>query len=205
MSINTSSVSKQVYDLIRSDILSRKLKPGDKIDTQGIAEANGVSAMPVRSALQQLAVNGLVVARERVGYFVRDYSREDIIQILCIRKMFETYCLSNFFDAIDRGAIASLLDLLNSTDNRATLELLDSKIHSTIVYSSHNRFLIEEYDRMSALFSIGIFGGDVSNTLIAKEEHRQILIHILAGEKELSHKALVDHLERSQREILSQL
>ena len=75
MSINTSSVSKQVYDLIRSDILSRKLKPGDKIDTQGIAEANGVSAMPVRSALQQLAVNGLVVARERVGYFVRDYSR----------------------------------------------------------------------------------------------------------------------------------
>ena len=133
MSINTSSVSKQVYDLIRSDILSRKLKPGDKIDTQGIAEANGVSAMPVRSALQQLAVNGLVVARERVGYFVRDYSREDIIQILCIRKMFETYCLSNFFDAIDRGAIASLLDLLNSTDKRAALELLDSKIHSTIV------------------------------------------------------------------------
>ncbi|MBC8536051.1 GntR family transcriptional regulator [Feifania hominis] len=202
MQINTDSVSKQIYSLIRQDILSRKLKPGDKIDTRGIAEANGVSVMPVRNALQQLTTNGLVVNRERVGFFVRKYSVQEVKQIIDVRKMFELYCITNFFDRIDLGAAASLLDLLESTDNRATLELLDSKIHKLLVYASENKFLIDEYEHMDALFSIGIYGGKHVNTMAAKREHIDILKAILAGDREAAGKHLFSHLERAQIEII---
>jgi DNA-binding GntR family transcriptional regulator len=102
------TVNKQVYEIIKAMILERKLKPGERIDAKRIAAENGVSMMPVRNALHQLTTQGLVVTVQRVGFFVRQFSNAELEQINDMRKMFELYCIQNYFDNI---ALFNLLSL----------------------------------------------------------------------------------------------
>ena len=54
-----------VADRLRSDILEGRLKPGEWLRQERLAQEHGVSQMPVREALKQLAAEGLV---EHVPY-----------------------------------------------------------------------------------------------------------------------------------------
>ena len=52
--------SHRLVDAIALDIIAGKLAPGSKLDERQLAERFGVSRTPVREALRQLAVTGLV-------------------------------------------------------------------------------------------------------------------------------------------------
>lgn len=202
MGINTESVNKQIYDLIKKDILERRLRPGEKIDTKGIAEHNHVSVMPVRDALQQLVISGLVLNRERVGFFVRKFSADEISQIMEMRIMFELHCMRKHLWAIDKARVRSLLEQVEQATSYVELDELDNTIHRTIVLASHNPFLIDEYDNLSALFSLGVFGGEEENVYTAKAEHIEILKAILDDDAERATSLLCWHLKRARDEIV---
>ncbi len=201
MAINTDSVNKQIYDLIKKDILERRLKPGEKIDTKGIAEANGVSVMPVRDALQQLATTGLVVKRGRVGFYVRKFSPLEIAQILEMRTMFELHCMRLHMRLINKNQARQILQQLVSATSVVELDALDREIHFLSIAASNNPFLIEEYEKLSALFSLGVFGGEEANVHIAQKEHIAILTAILDEDIDLAVNLLSRHLARATEEI----
>jgi DNA-binding GntR family transcriptional regulator len=64
---------------LREQILTGKLVPGSKIDQYEISEALGMSRLPVREALIELAQESLVDAVPRRGAFVALLERADII------------------------------------------------------------------------------------------------------------------------------
>src|SRR5579863_3507931 len=64
---------------IRELILTGKLAPGTKVDQDQISEALGISRLPVREALIELAQESLIDAVPRRGAFVARLEREDII------------------------------------------------------------------------------------------------------------------------------
>ena len=201
MAINTESVNKQIYDLIKRDILERRLKPGEKIDTKGIAEENGISVMPVRNALQQLATNGLVLNRERVGFYVRKFNTDEIYRIMEVRMMFELHCMQNHMDGIDRNQVQKILDQIKCSISQQELDELDHEMHRMIIHASENEFLISEYDRLNALFALGVSGGEEVNVHTAKKEHIEILNAILSGNVNKAVDQLQRHLERAKDEI----
>lgn len=53
---------KTVYDTLRDEILTTKLKPGELLDESSLAERFGMSRSPVREALIRLSSDDLVVA-----------------------------------------------------------------------------------------------------------------------------------------------
>ncbi|NLI54621.1 MAG: GntR family transcriptional regulator [Clostridiales bacterium] len=202
MGINTDSVNKQVYNLIKKDILERKIKPGERIDTKSIAEENDISVMPVRNALQKLTTNGLVINRERVGFFVRSFTEQELCEILDVRRMFELYCVQNYLANIDKRGIEALLAKIEDTQAGILLDVLDHEMHAMIINASNNEFLIKEYRKMEALFSLGLYGGSLENVNIAKGEHIAILRAILDNDVEQTTTYLRKHLERAQREVV---
>ena len=203
MKIQTDSVSKQLYEMLKEEILSRHLLPGDKIGTREIAEQNNVSIMPVRDALLQLTSDGLLQNRERVGFFVRRFTAEEIHEIIEVRSMFELYCLQNHLSNRDDAVWLKIREHLFAATSIQELNRVDHELHRSFVYMSGNQTLVGEYNRLYSLFSIGMSSGEGSPYDLARKEHAEILACILRGDPNAACCALKGHLERVCSEIVS--
>lgn len=80
-----------VYARLRELIISGVLRSGQKLVDRDLAEQLGVSRTPVREALGRLAMTGLVEARSRQGYYVKEYSAKQVSDLYEFRKMLEVH------------------------------------------------------------------------------------------------------------------
>ena len=77
--VSHPSLKDSAADYLREQILTGQLTPGTKIDQDEISDALGISRLPVREALIELANEGLVDAVPRRGAFVARLERADIV------------------------------------------------------------------------------------------------------------------------------
>lgn len=86
------TLEQQVTDYLSDQILDQRLRPGQHIVAENLAQALGVSRLPVREALRNLAGNGLVELRPHRGAFVTmiDVDRVDmLIELIEVRCLLE--------------------------------------------------------------------------------------------------------------------
>jgi DNA-binding GntR family transcriptional regulator len=76
--VNHPSLKSAAAAYLREQILTGKLRPGTKVDQDEISEALGMSRLPVREALIELAQESLIDAVPRRGAFVARLERADI-------------------------------------------------------------------------------------------------------------------------------
>jgi DNA-binding GntR family transcriptional regulator len=86
---DTSSRSEQAYLLLKSAILSLRLKPGEQLVETRLARQLHISTTPLRQALARLKREGLVVGTPFKGAIVAPVTLEDAREILEIRKALE--------------------------------------------------------------------------------------------------------------------
>ena len=77
--VNHPSLKDTAAAYLREQILTGQLPPGTKIDQDEISEALGISRLPVREALIELAQESLIDAVPRRGAFVARLERADVI------------------------------------------------------------------------------------------------------------------------------
>ena len=75
---NHHSLKEMVSDYIREGVVSGRLGPGAKVDQDEIAEALGISRLPIREALIELTAKGFVESIPRRGAFVVKLTPQDI-------------------------------------------------------------------------------------------------------------------------------
>jgi DNA-binding GntR family transcriptional regulator len=81
--------TEQVCDKIRDSILHGEIKPGDKLGEEELAQRFKLSRTPIREAIRQLEVEGLVGRTRYVGVTVRQLAPAEIIELLDIREVLE--------------------------------------------------------------------------------------------------------------------
>lgn len=199
------SIAEQIYAIIKEEILLAKRKPGEQLNPRKLAEEFESSVMPVRDALKQLVDEGLVVRKPRVGFFVRSFSRQEIKEIMEVRKLYELYCLESYFERIDREKLIFLLERCMLRDWPAIkdpeFDRLDDDIHDLIVSASENVFLIESYNNIKdRIFLIRHLGG--SKARQANEEHILLIQAILNNDKGKAKEILQAHIDRVTCEVL---
>ena len=86
------SLGGRVFQKIREDILNGKYKENDELRENTIGRELGVSRTPVREALRQLELEGLVTIIPNRGAYVTGISHKDIWDIYMIRSMLEGLC-----------------------------------------------------------------------------------------------------------------
>lgn len=74
-------LSEDVASYVRELIISGRVKPGEFLRTEPIAEAVGVSNTPVREGLLLLSGEGFVELVPRRGFVVASFSRQDVRDI----------------------------------------------------------------------------------------------------------------------------
>lgn len=75
----------RVLDALRRLIVTGACQPGERLTVAALAKRLGVSAMPVRAALRQLAGEGLVDADANRGARVRELAPDDIRNLYRLR------------------------------------------------------------------------------------------------------------------------
>jgi DNA-binding GntR family transcriptional regulator len=85
------TTQETVVDHLRRLILSRALKPGERLVQSALAEELGVSRTPIREALHKLDSEGLVTISAYKGAAVADFSLEELQEIYCVRIALEGY------------------------------------------------------------------------------------------------------------------
>jgi GntR family transcriptional regulator, rspAB operon transcriptional repressor len=174
----TDLLRDKIYDSIRKDILKGVYKPGEQISIKQLAEKYGVSASPIRDALNALKKDRLVEVIPRMGFFV---SRATL------REIQETYELRIILE----GASAEMAAKRITEKELQYLESLpDSYIHgdldSYLTYLEANR----EFHYRVALASGNIQLANIIESLLYQ---MQRLVFLSTGSGQHYHEILDAH------------
>ena len=86
------SLREAVYQTLRRAILTNLLKPGERLMELKLAAELGVSRTPVREALRQLELEGLVSIVPNKGAYVIGITEKDMKDIYAARSLLEGRC-----------------------------------------------------------------------------------------------------------------
>ncbi len=144
-----------IYEKLRSDILTCKLAPGNDIREIELAERYSVSRQPVREALARLERDYLVTVQPRQGYRVNQISISDARDLLRFRLALEPACVSEAVEHAPESVLRSLNEFREFHGSGDAFIEYNRAFHSALARSSGNRRmaaaamdLIEQADRL---------------------------------------------------------
>ncbi|HJQ15942.1 MAG TPA: GntR family transcriptional regulator [Allosphingosinicella sp.] len=106
--LRSPSLSDQARDRLRAAIIEGKLKPGEKINIERVAEMFGISRTPIREALKALETEGLVQIKTNRGAIVEPQAWQEIHHRFRMRSLLECYAAQLACEKKDPKLIAAL-------------------------------------------------------------------------------------------------
>lgn len=199
------SLSGRVFQRIRDDILQGKYKEHDELREITLGKELGVSRTPVREALRQLELEGLVTIIPNKGAYVTGISPKDVRDIYAIRSSLEGLCARWATMHITQEQLDELEEVLmlsefrikrESADNAEQLSMLDEKFHSILYEASGSRILgkllsdFHKYVQSARKTSV------ISEERARKSirEHRQILRAIQEKDADSAEQLANEHI-----------
>ena len=144
------SLRGRVFRRLRNDILSGVYKEHDELRETTIGEELGVSRTPVREALRQLELEGLVTIVPNKGAYVTGISKKDVHDIYKIRSMLEGMCARWATRYITPEQIGELEEVIllsefhlkrKNEEKAVQVSELDGKFHKVLYEASNSRIL----------------------------------------------------------------
>ncbi len=123
------------YDVLREAILRCELKPGEKLVIDSLSDKLGVSAIPLRGALQRLQSEGLVEITPHMGAIVSDLSPANIEQVSLLLERLEILSFQVIADKARPEDIGMLRRRIAEMD--ATLKTQDLERWSELNFDFH--------------------------------------------------------------------
>jgi DNA-binding GntR family transcriptional regulator len=142
------SLTDVVFDRLRDAVIDGRLKPGQWLRQETLAQELGVSQMPVREALKRLVAEGLAVRIPYKGVKVVEFSPEDIVDICTVRLVLEGLAVRLATPLITDEELERLkedlreLEGCTSQDQIARRRQLNDKFHLSICRASGRQYLI---------------------------------------------------------------
>lgn len=194
-----------------ADVFQGRLRAGQHLVAQELADRFGVSPTPVREALIELAGIGIVDLLPNRGAIVRHVTGKDVREVCKVRRVLECEATRSACGRIDpaqlHGVAETLRGLLATgaapiADFIGEARAVDSRLHDLIANSCGNAFLANELGRLKMLFRAF---RDVSYTRheahqdyrrLAEEarEHLAIVEALITGDARMAVRAMARHI-----------
>lgn len=195
-------LSDQIRNVLTDEIASGALPPGMDLDEQNLADRFGASRTPVREALRQLAVTGLVEIRPRRGVIVTQMTPERIMEMFEMSAEIEAMCVriaTYRITPIERGRLIEMHDASEALVKRGDIDGYDKfnrEFHEVIYGATHNVFMAEQAmairNRMKAFRRTQL--RHASRLARSREEHEGILNAIAQGEGDEASRRMRAHM-----------
>lgn len=218
--INAPSISNRVYEILREKILNGELTPGMRLDLQSIEKQLGISRTPIKEALYQLDIDGLVEINPRSGTYVANLMPEDVAECCEVRRVLEIYAVELAVQRASdeeikqlRALVQELAELTAMKDPDAvyTRHLrVDHEFHRQIVAlagnsrlsRAHARENIQEQIKRIKHIRYSQSGLELD---IIQQEHERIMAAIEARDAEAAGAAMNAHLRRAAKTLLADM
>lgn len=198
------SIQTLVYEELKKNIISMRLKPGQAMSTQEMATKLNVSRTPVREAFLRLQAEGLVEMIPQRETIVSRIDIKRVEQEKFIRECLELGVINRFLEKKDQEVIRSMsqsIEIQKQCDEArdfAGFLDADDRFHKVLFEAAGQQMAWEtianrngHYNRFRILF---VQSADMVESSI--RQHADIVRFLEMGEEENVRKALTAHIQR---------
>jgi GntR family transcriptional regulator of gluconate operon len=195
---------------LRTAIVTEQLKPGERLAEESLGKELDVSRGPVREALRQLEIEGLIEPALRRGYVVVGISDADIDEIFSLRGAIEPLALSLSMQQVQPDSVQQLEHLIDDmleagrAHDPARFAAADVAFHSHFYVMAGHRRLRSAWEHLAPQVTLLL---EVSNAIdrdleAAALAHQSLLEAFEAQDVDRLMSALVFHLSNSRQLII---
>ena len=194
-----ASVDRTVADL-RGRILRGELTPGEQLRQEHLADAVGVSRIPLREALRALAVQGLLDHRPHQGYFVVKRTHAELEDLDWMQRVLERELMQTIAWP-DRELLTRLREMndemrrLAHADEWLPLLPLNRHFHLSMFALSPRKLVLQEVERLWLLAepyqAMSLADAEVRRRTV--DQHDAILDAVADHDRPAAVHALDDH------------
>ncbi|MEE9614077.1 MAG: GntR family transcriptional regulator [Thermodesulfobacteriota bacterium] len=210
------TLRERIVEFIKDAIVSERLRPGERVPEQEIAESFGISRTPIREAFRQLESEGFITVVPRKGAVVSPITDKDVVEFYAIKSLLEGYAAQEACPKLTEREIKRLKNLNAQMLRCAEKEdvkgffRLDNQFHETFLMACGNEKLctlvhqlVQQFERfrVTALSLKGRMHNSV-------KQHDEIIAAFEGGNGVLVEQLVRDNAEMSAeilvREILKE-
>ncbi len=202
--VQRSSVRGQILDALRTALVTGELVPGEVYSGPALGERFGVSATPVREAMQQLALEGAVEVVPNRGFRVVERGARELAELAEVRALIEVPVMLRLARSVPAERWAELRPLAEatvraaSTGCPATYAESDRAFHRAVLSLSGNGQLVQIADDLHRRAQWPLVGGGTTgrgraDLLADAADHSALLDALIAGELDVVRALVGEH------------
>ena len=206
----TLQLGARVYQALLSTIISGRIEPGAPLRPDAIARQLEVSTTPVREAMHRLEADGLAIKRPYQGWFVREFTEEQIQELYELRAALECFSVRLACQRMTDDEIAWLHQ--HQVTGEAALARKDMDdyrvynwdLHEAIMRAARNSYLfammgqLRMQSEMLTAKTIRIIGRPVR----AIEEHHRLIELIGKRDAKAAEQLMEHHILSALKDII---
>ncbi|WP_437089615.1 GntR family transcriptional regulator [Streptomyces sp. enrichment culture] len=201
--VQRSSVRGQVLDALRAALAAGELRPGEVYSAPALGERFGVSATPVREAMQQLAQEGAVEVVPNRGFRVVERGARELAELAEIRALLEAPVLLRLSRTVPAERWAELRPLAEATvraassGTRAGYAEADRAFHRAVLALAGNEQLVRIAEDLHRRAQWPPAGGPAprgrADLIADAHQHTALLDALIAGDRDLVRALVGEH------------
>jgi DNA-binding GntR family transcriptional regulator len=189
-----------IADKLRQAIGHGELKPGAQLGEAELARKLGVSRGPLREGMQRLTQEGLLVAVRHRGLFVVAMTADDVRDMYLAREAIERAAARKILDGDHAAAGDELLLIVEQMAGAATpadVSELDIGFHERLLQLARSPRLSRMHQTFitETRMSIHALDRTYATSENRGEEHRALANAIRSGDRELTDRLLIAHMD----------
>ncbi|WP_447894918.1 GntR family transcriptional regulator [Vreelandella sp. GE22] len=151
------SQAQRLRDLLEDAIVAGRFNPGERLDPDALALEYACSRTPIREAIQQLAVSGMVQVVPKRGTFVTQLGVSELVERFEVMAELEGLCgrlAARRISGQEHVALTQALKACRTMAEQGDTNgyyYENSVFHHCLYAASHNQFLAQEAARLHAL------------------------------------------------------
>jgi DNA-binding GntR family transcriptional regulator len=203
--VRTTTV-ELVTHAIRQQILSGELAPGEVLRQEALAEALGVSRVPIREAITRLTGEGLLTVVPHKGAYVCELSVEEVKETFDIRLRLEPWLFAEAIPRITEAEIGKAEKLVKEMDkaNEAQWGQLNWRFHETLYLPAQREITLQMlrvlHDRSDRYFRFQVVKVPIRDQ--SHDEHMALVEACRKREAKLGAKLLEQHIRTAAQQIV---
>ena len=206
METNSAPASAGVLAKLQEDILTGQMRPGEKIIEQRVCERDGASRTPVREALRQLELDGLVEYILNRGYFVIGMSEQNFEDMFDLRKAYEMQAVKWAIERITEEEMENLeetfefMEFYTMRNDIEKMQVINAGFHQIIYEACKNRMLQKLLTAFQTYLKYKSPEVDYQENYLSTvlEEHRAIFKAFMDKDPREGGRAMEIHVNRAK-------